>query len=218
MLPFVHILTRLLMVNQRLMIARCGFYVYFGYSRHLNKAYGYMEFTHEMAQIEFKDVRHYFASKIYFYLGQDKFYPPFNGKVQGFMLNFFDGSYRTSSYDYTFGYFPRPVYEYDDSKELIPSEPVEKKKCPKVVEITVENASDVLCALSNYLSAVAQGHDPASDPKAESFCFCLVYEEENATPDLLMLAQIFGGKIKQKQSNVNSSIKRLLSRQNALLK
>ncbi|CAD8135923.1 unnamed protein product [Paramecium octaurelia] len=194
------------------------FYVYFGYSRHLNKAYGYMEFTHEMAQMEFKDVRHYYASKIYFYLGQDKFYPPFNGKVQGFMLNFFDGSYRTSSYDYTFGYFPRPVYEYDDSKELIPSEPVEKKKCPKVVEITVENASDVLCALSNYLSAVAQGHDPASDPKAKSFCFCLVYEEENATPDLLMLAQIFGGKIKQKQTNVNSSIKKLISRQNALLK
>ncbi|CAD8132484.1 unnamed protein product [Paramecium pentaurelia] len=194
------------------------FYVYFGYSRHLNKAYGYMEFTHEMAQMEFKDVRHYYASKIYFYLGQDKFYPPFNGKVQGFMLNFFDGSYRTSSYDYTFGYFPRPVYEYDDSKELIPSEPVQKKKCPKVVEITVENASDVLCALSNYLSAVAQGHDPASDPKAETFCFCLVYEEENASPDLLMLAQIFGGKIKQKQSNVNSSIKKLISRQNALLK
>lgn len=25
-----------------------------------------------------------------------------------------------------FGYFPRPVYEYDDSKELIPSEPVKK--------------------------------------------------------------------------------------------
>ncbi|CAK94783.1 unnamed protein product (macronuclear) [Paramecium tetraurelia] len=194
------------------------FYVYFGYSRHLNKAYGYMEFTHEMAQIEFKDVRHYFASKIYFYLGQDKFYPPFNGKVQGFMLNFFDGSYRTSSYDYTFGYFPRPVYEYDDSKELIPSEPVVKQKCPKVVEITVDNASDVLCALSSYLSAVAQGHDPASDPKAETFCFCLVYEEENATPELLMLAQIFGGKIKQKSPNVNSSIKKLLSRQNALLK
>ncbi|CAD8138988.1 unnamed protein product [Paramecium pentaurelia] len=194
------------------------FYVYFGYSRHLNKAYGYMEFTHEMAQMEFKDVRHYYASKIYFYLGQDKFYPPFNGKVQGFMLNFFDGSYRTSSYDYTFGYFPRPVYEYDDSKELIPSEPVQKKKCPKVVEITVDNASDVLCALSSYLSAVAQGHDPASDPKAETFCFCLVYEEENASPDLLMLAQIFGGRIKQKSSNVNSSIKKLINKQNALLK
>ena len=53
------------------------------------------------------------------------------------MLNFFDGSYRTSNYDYSiiniylklaFGYFPRPVYEYDDSKELIPSEPIQKKK------------------------------------------------------------------------------------------
>ncbi|CAD8054740.1 unnamed protein product [Paramecium sonneborni] len=194
------------------------FYVYFGYSRHLNKAYGYMEFTHEMAQMEFKDVRHYYAGKIYFYLGQDKFYPPFNGKVQGFMLNFFDGSYRTSNYDYTFGYFPRPVYEYDDSKELIPSEPIQKKKCPKVVEITVENASDVLCALSSYLSAVAQGHDPASDPKAETFCFCLVYEEENASPDLLMLAQLFGGQFKQKSSNVNSSIKKLIAKQNRIQK
>lgn len=28
-------------------------------------------------------------------------------------------------------------------------------RCHKVVDITVENASDVLCALSNYLSAVA---------------------------------------------------------------
>ena len=25
-----------------------------------------------------------------------------------------------------FGYFPRPVYEYDDSKELIPAEPKKK--------------------------------------------------------------------------------------------
>lgn len=27
-----------------------------------------------------------------------------------------------------FGYFPRPVYEYDDSKELIPAEPKKKYK------------------------------------------------------------------------------------------
>jgi hypothetical protein len=27
-----------------------------------------------------------------------------------------------------FGYFPRPVYEYDDSKELITPEPIQKKK------------------------------------------------------------------------------------------
>lgn len=46
-------------------------------------------------------------------------------------------------------------------------------------DITVENASDVLCALSNYLAAVAAGHDPSADPKAETFCFCLVYEEGN---------------------------------------
>lgn len=53
----------------------------------------------------------------------------------------------------------------------------------------------MLCALSNYLAAVAAGHNPSDDPKAETFCFCLVYEEgiinnylENASPDLLMLA------------------------------
>lgn len=79
----------------------------------------------------------------------------------------------------------------DDSKELEPEKPTPVKdedKCDETVDITVQNAADVVCALSNYLTAVVQGTDPAQNPKAKKFCFCLVYEEENATPDLLMMA------------------------------
>lgn len=50
-------------------------------------------------------------------------------------------------------------------------------RCDETVDITVQNAADVVCALSNYLTAVVQGTDPAQNPKAKKFCFCLVYEE-----------------------------------------
>jgi len=44
-------------------------YIYFGYNRHISKAYGYVEFFTRKGEVHFENVKHFDAPHKYLYVG-----------------------------------------------------------------------------------------------------------------------------------------------------
>ena len=55
------------------------FFVYYGYSKFLDKAYAYVNWYDKGEYLSFLNVKHYYSPKFWFSLGKDRYYPGFNG-------------------------------------------------------------------------------------------------------------------------------------------
>lgn len=66
------------------------FFVYFGYNKNERKGFVGVRFTTGIETIEYNNVNHYYAPYFYTFIGKDKQFPGFNGKI-GF-VNFVVGS------------------------------------------------------------------------------------------------------------------------------
>lgn len=93
-------------------------FVYFGYSRHLRRAYAYVRFNGRAGEVNFVDANHFISPNYYVYVGQDQFYPAYNGQIRQFALNAGDGAFSLGPYDGNFGFEPvvldPPVQGVDD--------------------------------------------------------------------------------------------------------
>jgi hypothetical protein len=56
-----------------------------------------------------------------------------------------------------------------------PQPPTPIEECEETIEITPDNAADVLCALSQYLGQLANGEAPDLGVEPENICFCFKY-------------------------------------------
>lgn len=70
------------------------FYTYFGYSKPLNKAYVYVKWSDTEDTLTFKNTKHYYAPKFWFYAGKDKRWPSFNGQMSDVRVNLGADAYR----------------------------------------------------------------------------------------------------------------------------
>lgn len=52
-------------------------------------------------------------------------------------------------------------------------------RCEATIEVTKENAADILCAISEYLAQLASGHVPELGINPSRVCFCLDYDDSN---------------------------------------
>ncbi|KAM3129163.1 hypothetical protein pb186bvf_018718 [Paramecium bursaria] len=96
-------------------------YIYFGYSRHINKAYAYAEFLDRAGEVHFPNTHHYDSPVRYLFVGGDPFYPSFSGKTFGLHINLCRGSYSEQEYDDPpFGYIPPPFDPPSEEEEVVP--------------------------------------------------------------------------------------------------
>ncbi|CAD8207149.1 unnamed protein product [Paramecium pentaurelia] len=121
-------------------------YIYFGYNRHISKAYGYVEFFTRKGEVHFENVKHFDAPHKYLYVGQDQFYKSYSGKIFNLHYNLCDGSYRELKYDEHWGYTPKPTDPVPPPPvPVIPSEPASEEEWvePPIPPIPSEPEEDI---------------------------------------------------------------------------
>lgn len=57
------------------------FFAYFGYSKLAREAYAFVKWTQDHNFLVFSDVNHFYAPAFHVYIGKDKHFPGFNGKM-----------------------------------------------------------------------------------------------------------------------------------------
>ncbi|CAD8193962.1 unnamed protein product [Paramecium pentaurelia] len=102
-------------------------FIYFGFNRHISKAYGYVEFLTRKGEVHFENVKHFISPHKYLYVGQDQYYPSYNGKIFNLHFNLCDGSYRELKYDEHWGYTPKPTDPVPPPPPQVPEEPSEEE-------------------------------------------------------------------------------------------
>jgi hypothetical protein len=63
------------------------FFVYFGYSKKVSKAYIHVKWFDGEDSMTYPNINHYFAPKFLAYVGKDRHYPAFNGNIGYFKIN-----------------------------------------------------------------------------------------------------------------------------------
>lgn len=68
-------------------------FVYFGYSRKERRAAGFVQFEGRKEEVNFPDTNHFLNRNYYIYIGKDKFYPAYNGKIASFRVLLCNGAF-----------------------------------------------------------------------------------------------------------------------------
>ncbi|CAK68852.1 unnamed protein product (macronuclear) [Paramecium tetraurelia] len=73
-----------------------------------------------------------------------------------------------------------------------PSEPQVPvvKECEATIDVTKENAADILCAISEYLAQLASGHVPELGINPSRVCFCLQYDDSESNESFMQVEAI----------------------------
>ncbi|CAD8070192.1 unnamed protein product [Paramecium sonneborni] len=95
---------------------------------------------------------------------------------------------------------PEPLPEPEPQPEPVPapkpapppSEPQVPvvKECEATIDVTKENAADILCAISEYLAQLASGHVPELGINPSRVCFCLQYDDSESNESFMQVEAI----------------------------
>ncbi|CAD8162253.1 unnamed protein product [Paramecium octaurelia] len=153
-------------------------YIYFGFNRHISKAYGYVEFLTRKGEVHFENVKHFVSPHKYLYVGQDQYYPSYNGKIFNLHYNLCDGSYRELKYDEHWGYTPKPTDPVPPPPPQVPEEPSEEEyKEPPLPAIPSEPSEEDVPIEPEEESPVI----PSEPPKSEE----TIPVSEEETPEVI---------------------------------
>ncbi|CAD8146143.1 unnamed protein product [Paramecium octaurelia] len=64
------------------------------------------------------------------------------------------------------------------------------KECEATIDVTKENAADILCAISEYLAQLASGHVPELGINPSRVCFCLQYDDSESNESFMQVEAI----------------------------
>jgi hypothetical protein len=116
------------------------FYLYFGYSRGLRRAFAKVHLTTGVVKAAFTEVNHYLSPTFRFFLVQDKFYPLFSGEYASVKVLFCAGSYNPDYPPST----PPDVPNFIPPAPLPPPEEApkeEKKQCIRGPDAVIDTSS-----------------------------------------------------------------------------
>ncbi|CAD8158723.1 unnamed protein product [Paramecium pentaurelia] len=63
-------------------------------------------------------------------------------------------------------------------------------ECEATIDVTKENAADILCAISEYLAQLASGHVPELGINPSRVCFCLQYDDSESNEAFMQVEAI----------------------------
>lgn len=76
------------------------FFVYFGYSKPTSTAYAYVKWSDSEDSNTYDNANHYYAPEFFVFVGKDKHFPGFNGKIAYVSFNAGEGSFKKGT-DFT---------------------------------------------------------------------------------------------------------------------
>jgi hypothetical protein len=123
-------------------------FLYFGYSRKLRNAVGYVKFASRKETMTFTSINHYLSRQFLVYVAKDKFYPSFSGKVSHFKMHLCDNAYNPE--------LPPDTKPTVPSPQPPPPPPPDKDLClnkVKYLEVTPNNIAEVIRLLQERQKA-----------------------------------------------------------------
>ncbi|CAD8140693.1 unnamed protein product [Paramecium octaurelia] len=102
------------------------FFVYFGYSKNERKGFVGVKFTGGIETIEYNNVNHYYTPYFYTFVGKDKQFPGFNGKIGYVNFALGSGTFRKTP-DFK---HPNDVFGFDKGESTLLKKPDSKKPQP----------------------------------------------------------------------------------------